>query len=463
MFAVVIPSVTPMGVRQTAIVPMFNQPPRVFNRIGAVRGIAGAWKEEAPQFYPAEALLGAPKAITITANDYRDLQYPITPTTLLQKLVRVVDMAPSSNLAQDMYDILYETAKTNPQGLVNFTKAGNQTPVVYYDSPVVDNVVEEVVEPEIVVADVVEPAPLAIQVHHEPVVEEPAMAFQSVIASSGPEAVLVVPDVQPYFPRVFDGVTEEAIYEYAQRTQQSVLATGPAGTGKTSSARNFAATHGLPFVTIECTQQIDQSITQGRFIPTGVGNSTSWKYSQLATAIQQPSVILINELTRMAPKAASLFLRLLQERELLIEPLNEVIKVHPECIFIADQNTGSGYTGTSRQDAALVDRFNVKLEFQYDSKIEAKFINSPALLEFATAIRQASEQNDQFSVPMSTRALINFQAQANNLGFVFAANSLLNNFPKSDGEREAVKMRFDADSLTIATELAVDYNNYSSK
>jgi len=289
------------------------------------------------------------------------------------------------------------------------------------------------------------------------------MAFQSLAPTSGAEAVLVVPDVQPYFPREFEGVTEETIYDYARKTQQNVLLTGDAGTGKTSSARNYAAKNGLPFVTVECTQQIDQSITQGRFIPTGVGNSVAWKYSQLATAIQRPAVILINELTRMTPKAASLFLRLLQERELLIEPLNEVIKVHPDTIFIADQNTGVGYVGTSKQDNALVDRFNLKLEFHYDSKIESKFIKSTALLEFATSIRQAAEQNDQFSVPMSTRALINFQAQASHLGFVFAANSLLNNFPKSDGEREAIKMRFDADSLTIASELGVDYANYNSK
>jgi MoxR-like ATPase len=446
---------------------MMNQAPRVFNRIGAVRGIAGAWKEEAPQFYPTEALAGESKAITITANDYRDLQYPITPTTLLQKLVRTVEMKPMSRMAIEEYDLLLNFATNSPTVLVNYTKAGNN---VYIPEDVVEPVVEPVIEATFspwtppVQETVVEPvAPLVIHVEQtesEPVME---MAFQSLAPTSGAEAVLVVPDVQPYFPREFEGVSEETIYDYARKTQQNVLLTGDAGTGKTSSARNYAAKNGLPFVTVECTQQIDQSITQGRFIPTGVGNSVAWKYSQLATAIQRPAVILINELTRMTPKAASLFLRLLQERELLIEPLNEVIKVHPDAIFIADQNTGVGYVGTSKQDNALVDRFNLKLEFHYDSKIESKFIKSPALLEFATSIRQAAEQNDQFSVPMSTRALINFQAQASHLGFVFAANSLLNNFPKSDGEREAIKMRFDADSLTIASELGVDYANYNSK
>jgi hypothetical protein len=234
-----------------------------------------------------------------------------------------------------------------------------------------------------------------------------------------------------------------------------------AGTGKTSSARNYAALNKLPFVTIECTQQIDQSVTQGRFVPTGVGNSTQWKYSQLASAIQRPSVVLLNELTRMSPKAASLFLRLLAERELLIEPLNEVIKVHPECLIIADQNTGLGYTGTSKQDTALIDRFSIKLEFKYDTSIESKFIKSPALLEFASNIREASELNDEFSTPMSTRVLQNFQAQATSLNFAFAVHALLNNYPKSDGERDAIKMRLDAEIDRIASDLGVELGTYN--
>jgi MoxR-like ATPase len=290
---------------------------------------------------------------------------------------------------------------------------------------------------------------------------ESTMAFQSTTQVTETASVLTVPDIQPYFPRVHSGKTEEEILKYAQSTQQAVLFTGPAGTGKTSSARHYAATHQLPFVVIECTQQVDQTVTQGRFVPTADGQ-VRWLDSQLATAIQQPSVILFNELTRMSPKAASLFLRLLQERELAIEPLNKVIKVHPDCLIIADQNTGYGYTGTSKQDAALIDRFNLKVEFEYDTEIEKHFIKSPALLAFADGIRVAAKTADEFSVPMSTRVLINFQAQAQALGFEFAVNSLLNNFPKSDGERDGIKMRLDADAFNIASELGVQYESYDA-
>jgi hypothetical protein len=64
---------------------------------------------------------------------------------------------------------------------------------------------------------------------------------------------------------------------------------------------------------------------------------------------------------------------------------------------------------------------------------------------------------------MSTRILKNFQAQATGLGFEFAVNSLLSNYPKSDGEREAIKMRFDANLDNIVAELGVDKGKYSTK
>lgn len=486
MFAVIMQSSRDVWgdqhIRQTAVIPMLPDPksglaraPRVFHRSNATRGVSGAWTESTPVFAHDETALGQPRAIRLTENNRQMLEFPITPQTVMQRLLRELEIAPnaSSTLASEVFDGLVESATNNPVLLVQYTEdvVTPVTPQVVAPTPVVAEPVVDI--PEAIESIVDEPEPVTpaetvaipITITHPTIESEPlmesTMAFQAVTQVTETASVLTIPDVQTYFPRVHSGKTEEEILSYAQATQQAVLFTGAAGTGKTSSARHYAATHQLPFVTIECTQQIDQTVTQGRFVPTADGQ-VRWLDSQLATAIQQPSVVLFNELTRMSPKAASLFLRLLEERELAIEPLNKVIKVHPECLIIADQNTGYGYTGTSKQDAALVDRFNIKVEFEYDIEIEKNFIKSPALLAFADGIRVAAKMNDEFSVPMSTRVLINFQAQAQNLGFEFAVNSLLNNFPKTDGEREGIKMRLDADALTIASELGVEYESYDA-
>ena len=371
--------------RQTAIIPMLPDPksgvaraPRVFYRSNATRGVSGAWTESTPSFVHDEVALGQPRAIKLTENNREMLEFPITPQTVMQRLLRELDESPvqGSLAAQDVYDELVHIANINPVILVQYTVdvVVPVMPQVLAPTPVV---AEPVVNtPEAIESIVDEPQPLVlsaetvaipITITHPPIesepLMEPTMAFQAVTQVTETASVLTIPDVQTYFPRVHSGKTEEEILSYAQATQQAVLFTGAAGTGKTSSARHYAATHQLPFVTIECTQQIDQTVTQGRFIPTADGQ-VRWLDSQLATAIQQPSVILFNELTRMSPKAASLFLRLLEERELAIEPLNKVIKVHPECLIIADQNTGYGYTGTSKQDIALVDRFNIKVNIK---------------------------------------------------------------------------------------------------
>ena len=461
MYATLILSQSPYGIRQTAIIPTTGAV-RVFYRCGFGRGLAATWLESVPDSDAMQELtVNAPVSIVMTPAHIRDADFAgRTPNNVLQALGKRISDAfvPTVTTLQDVYDTVLHLATNSPAVLSKYA---------HRQQPVATPIVQPVVQPVIPVASTPDPVVIA-----EPVVEiptdllEPAMVVATtnepapVNTMTTPTArslnALHVPDVQPYFERTFEDIPESRIYDVARKTQQSVLLTGDAGTGKTSSARNYAAKNKLPFVVIECTQQIDNSITQGRFVPDEDGSSVKWVYSQLATAIQQPSVILFNELTRMSPKSASLFLRLLAERELFIEPFNEVIKVHPECLFVADANTGAMYNGTMRQDMALVDRFNIKLPFTYDAELEAKFIPYPALLSFATGIRKAAELGQEdFTTPVSTRLLQNFVSQATNFNWQFAIQRLLANFPVDTGERDAIKMRLDADAPRIAKEFGV--------
>jgi MoxR-like ATPase len=258
------------------------------------------------------------------------------------------------------------------------------------------------------------------------------------------------PDVSVYIPRTdVYGKSEVEVFDFARATQEVVAIDGHAGTGKTSSARHYSALRGLPFLRLEMTQSIDTSVTQGKFVPDGVGG-LKWVYSPLARLIQEPSVILLNEFTRTSPKNATLFTGLLEERQLLIDShLGEVIPVHPETLFVVDYN--SGYRGTQGIDQAIFDRFNIKLKFQWSEEAEAKRIPSPALREFAKALRVGAELEDKYSTPVSTRLLLNFVKQSQGLSLPFAVEVFLNAFPVE--EQDAIKMLFQVYSANIASEL----------
>jgi hypothetical protein len=47
------------------------------------------------------------------------------------------------------------------------------------------------------------------------------------------------------------------------------------------------------------------------------------------------------------------------------------------------------------------------------------------------------------------------------LNFAFAVHGLLANFPKSDGERDAIKMRLDAEIDRIASDLGLELGKYN--
>ena len=447
MYATIILSQSPYGVRQTAVVPTANGT-RVFNRVGFGRGLAATWAEAWPSEAQSELVFNEPMSILMTAAHTRDANIMgRTPNNVLQALgnrVALNNLVPTTKPLADVYAQVLHSSEHDLPSLAQYLPQRTATVTVQMPAP------QPTVVPTVV------PTPEPALVVSAPEVAVPASTL--VTPTARDLNVLSVPDEFPYYERVFEDVAELKIYDVARQTQQSVLLTGDAGTGKTSSARNYAAKRKLPFVVIECTQQIDNTVTQGRFVPTEDGKSAKWIYSQLATAIQQPSVVLFNEMTRMNPKSASLFLRLLSERELFIEPFNEVIKVHPDCLFIADQNIGIGYNGTMRQDQALVDRFNIKLNFTYDIRLEQQFLPYPALLNFADGIRKASDLGEEdFTVPMSTRLLQNFVTQASQFNWSFAVARLLSNFPADNGERDAVKMRLDSDAPRIASDLGITY------
>lgn len=99
------------------------------------------------------------------------------------------------------------------------------------------------------------------------------------------------------------------------------------------------------------------------------GGVSVFDYAKFTQDIQQPGVVLLDEISR-APVTANniLFPCLDSRRQLSVEIAGgkdvRSIPVHPECVFIATANVGAEYTGTMSMDRALVGRF-FPLELDY--------------------------------------------------------------------------------------------------
>jgi MoxR-like ATPase len=264
-------------------------------------------------------------------------------------------------------------------------------------------------------------------------------------------------EVAGHFPREIEGQSIGAILDFARLNQKAVMITGEAGTGKSSTAEWYSATRGLPLAIVECNAEMNSRIVQGGFVPTGQGEQLEWHNSELATALGQESVVLLNEATRMSAKANALFLRILQERELTLDThKNEKIKVHKNCLIIADANLD--YRGVSKPDQAFMDRYALKVEFEYDEVLERNFIPSDSLLELAKAMRELARNENKFSTPISTRLIKEFVQTAKGLSFRFAVYNFVQNFPTD--ERQSVSMLLATYSQRISDELGIDLGDY---
>ena len=147
--------------------------------------------------------------------------------------------------------------------------------------------------------------------------------------------------------------------------------------------------------------------------------SSVFDYAKFVEDVQKPGVILLDELSR-APLMTNniLFPCLDSRRQLPIEIADSkhdrVVKVHPECTFIATANIGSEYSGTNDIDAALLNRF-LPLQLDYlPANIEVEILKIRTHIDDNSAIEVVSKFNrirsaykdSQISKSVSTRELI---------------------------------------------------------
>lgn len=145
---------------------------------------------------------------------------------------------------------------------------------------------------------------------------------------------------------------------------KNIIMTGPAGSGKTETAKSVAKVLKKPFYyfNLGATQDPRSSLIGNTFFNKETG--TYFNESQFVKAIKtENAVILLDELSRAHPEAWNILMTVLDEgqRYMRLDEKDgqEVIKVAEGVSFIATANIGTEYTSTRVFDRALMDRFSI--------------------------------------------------------------------------------------------------------
>ncbi|MDO5100311.1 MAG: AAA family ATPase [Eubacteriales bacterium] len=139
---------------------------------------------------------------------------------------------------------------------------------------------------------------------------------------------------------------------------QAVLFHGPAGTGKTMSAKLVAQNIGLPIMeTINCTENLDEFVL-GKYIPQD--DKILFKESYVTKAIREGGAVVFEEINFAKPQHLAFLNSLLDDNGFVRLDNGEVVRRHPHFRFFATMNLG--YFGTKELNQALYNRFNSIVE-----------------------------------------------------------------------------------------------------
>lgn len=193
---------------------------------------------------------------------------------------------------------------------------------------------------------------------------------------------------------------------------------GPSGSGKTEGGAFLAALVGLPFTKIDCASMTDPESWFGtrEVIESEGGVSvTDYRPSAFVLAIQEPGVLLLDEVNRVGDTVRNILLPLLDGTHQVTNPLTgDVVVKHPRCFVIMTGNRGLNFTGTFAIDPALMSR-SLVVPFDYPPQaaeieiaIEASGCDrevAELFVRFAVDSRLQARTNEDMN-PVSTREVL---------------------------------------------------------
>lgn len=191
----------------------------------------------------------------------------------------------------------------------------------------------------------------------------------------------------------------------AQNTQtanrSTVLLFGPAGTGKTSAAMQFAAALGRPFVRVAFNRFTEPMELIGQNLPAQSGG-VAWHDGAIVKAMQTPGcIILLDEPSFLRPGTNAALLEVLDNRQVFLkEDGNRLVKCARDVQFIVCDNTNltgdetGRYADTQAQNLALQDRLTWAIAVPFmEASQEARVLEAKTGIASAAAQRMVAFAN----------------------------------------------------------------------
>lgn len=154
----------------------------------------------------------------------------------------------------------------------------------------------------------------------------------------------------------------------------SMFFKGGTGTGKSTAARVIFHKAGLPWISINCSTNIDEADIFGCMVPNPEKASADdpefvWKDGPATKCIRNGYGLIVEEANGARPGVLLKFNSLLDEARQIELGNGEVLKAHPNFRIVFTANIA--YEGTNELNMALVDRFDTIVEFKDMSRTDA--------------------------------------------------------------------------------------------
>lgn len=233
---------------------------------------------------------------------------------------------------------------------------------------------------------------------------------------------------------------------------ENLMATGHAGSGKSTLFEYVAGLLRLPYLRVDCSPNMSIPNLMGRStvggLMTDAEDVQGWLDGDLLFALRYlPGVVLFDEINRMDAVGATELMSVTSEARTISVPEANLPTFKAKTLMFAATANPPTYAGTFEVDEAVSRRF-VKLPWGYDRPTEEVLIGSETLIDIAWEIRGHSSIRS--ILPTST--LLRFQRKVRYHGDAEAAMGfLLEDF--TGLEREVIQTTLDGRLDMIVDEL----------